>query len=217
MGRQSILSPGLSKNAVAATSSMSHPVRNTISSFASAGPAPDGRIKPDVVAPGDPVTSVYGRSEGSQMHSCSTTGKTGTSMATPVVGGTSAIVRQYFRDPRFWASLCDPSYPSCKNGVIHPKGSLLKGILVHSGTTMAIYNGVYSSIGKVTLNTLPDGLQGYGRVTLNSALPTLPAASSPFSLFVDQVNMTDFTQLEYDVTVTSSSTVLKVFGIATYG
>ena len=54
----SIVSPALGKNALAVGSSMSGANRLTtggidnISAFSSQGPTPDGRIKPDVLAPG---------------------------------------------------------------------------------------------------------------------------------------------------------------------
>ena len=72
-----------------------------VASFSSFGPTEDGRIKPDLVAPGE-ITSSAGRVDGKlndsrSMH-CSVTTIAGTSMATPVVAGATALIRQYFTD-----------------------------------------------------------------------------------------------------------------------
>lgn len=58
-----VLSPAQAKNVVAVGSSESGGVADkdidTVSYFSSKGPTIDGRIKPDVVAPGDPTWSAY--------------------------------------------------------------------------------------------------------------------------------------------------------------
>jgi len=57
-GRRTILSPALSKNAVAVAASFNSVNGiGDIPDFSSTGPAPDGRIKPDIVAPGMSINS----------------------------------------------------------------------------------------------------------------------------------------------------------------
>ena len=52
-GQESILSPGLAKNAMAIGAVHNDPLSmNMVSDFSAQGPANDGRIKPDVLAPG---------------------------------------------------------------------------------------------------------------------------------------------------------------------
>ena len=62
-GEGTVLSPAQGKNVVAVGASESAGVSgkdlDTVSSFSSKGPTIDGRIKPDVLAPGDPNWSAY--------------------------------------------------------------------------------------------------------------------------------------------------------------
>lgn len=58
-----VLSPAQAKNVVAVGASKSGPGSDqeydTVSYFSSKGPTVDGRIKPDIVAPGDPTWSAF--------------------------------------------------------------------------------------------------------------------------------------------------------------
>ncbi|CAN0175739.1 unnamed protein product, partial [Hapterophycus canaliculatus] len=94
-----VLSPAQGKNVVAVGSSESggedSKDSDTVSYFSSKGPTIDGRIKPDVVAPGDPNYSASADPSG---ETCEMAFQTGTSMATPVVAGNGAMARQYFRE-----------------------------------------------------------------------------------------------------------------------
>ena len=55
----------------------------------------DGRIKPDIVVPGESIYSARGHKQSSS-ETCDLVSKQGTSMATPVAAGAAALVRQYF-------------------------------------------------------------------------------------------------------------------------
>ncbi|CAN0472885.1 unnamed protein product, partial [Laminaria digitata] len=74
---------------------------DTVSSLSSYGPTRDGRIKPEVVAPGDMV-SVWTTShfDGTDGHSCRLYAYWGTSMSCPIVAGASAMVRSRIIMPR---------------------------------------------------------------------------------------------------------------------
>lgn len=67
---------------------------DNIASFSSHGPAADGRIKPDLLAPGYSINSVQARSENNDGNSCSLEMKAGTSMATPVAAGSAVLIRR---------------------------------------------------------------------------------------------------------------------------
>jgi subtilisin family serine protease len=104
----SISSPGTAKNVITVGASENNrPEKGNIADnpaelafFSSRGPASDGRCKPDIVAPGTWILSTrsslaqpekYWGVEG-QYYAYSS----GTSMATPIVAGMLALVREYF-------------------------------------------------------------------------------------------------------------------------
>lgn len=156
------------------------------------------RYKPDLIAPGDSLMSA--KSNGQQGKSCETIFKTGTSMASPCAAGNALLIRQYFQDPdkKFWLAVCSPLYPSCAS--FTPSGVLIKALLLHSGSAMALYNGGGSD--DVPLGAAPDSYQGYGRVTLSNALP-LKGTYTTFDLFVDdQVQLGEYSTVKYNVIIT---------------
>jgi hypothetical protein len=203
-GFYSIGTPATAKNSMAIGASQSNSQFDTIAYFSSMGPTFDGRIKPDVVAPGFFTTS-SDADPGSS--SCGTTLKAGTSMATPAVAGNAAIIRQFFEDSSFWATTCNPSYSKC--GAMNPRGATVKAMLVHSGEAMSSYPGGATE-GTVTLGTTPDILQGFGRVTLSNILPLSGTTVAGLDLFVDELSMTSYTTTTYQVTVTDTTAPLKV-------
>lgn len=89
-GARTVLSPALAKNSIAVAASET--TRNgdqlkmhNLASFSAIGPSPDGRIKPDIAAPGHYTISANaaaGSSTGASSATCSTSSKSGTSMAT---------------------------------------------------------------------------------------------------------------------------------------
>lgn len=117
--------------------------------FSSRGPTADGRMKPDVIAPGTWILSTK-----STMLSGTATGWApfpnsskyfymgGTSMATPLTAGAVAAIRQYLRRERAIAT---------------PSAALIKAVLIVAASRLP--------------NTAPaqaivDNHQGYGRVNL---------------------------------------------------
>ena len=207
-GPGSILSPGLSKNAITVGASYNTLKNmNAMASFSSIGPTFDGRIKPDVAAPGDSIRSADAYPESISFDSCDTLTMSGTSMATPIVAGTAALMIQYFKNAKFWASFCNPAYFLCSNGAFSPLGPTIKALLMHSAVGMNSY--ISSSGFSIPLTTTPDFNQGYGRIDLLNILPLVIYDKCPYALFLDEAVLTPLTEYTYKVYVKSLSQPLK--------
>jgi hypothetical protein len=129
------------------------PSYESIDPSSSVGLTADGRVKPDLVAPGT-ISSVEGGSQ------CGYTVKGGTSMAAPAVAGAAAIVRQYF---------ADAFYPGGQKGlgVVHSaSGSLVKAVLIGGAHSLRGFSGL-----QALPLAAPSGVQGWGRVSLIDSLP----------------------------------------------
>lgn len=88
-------------------------------SFSSWGPTDDGRVKPDLVAPGVSIMSSTGSSE---FNTESYSALSGTSQATPAVAGISALMLEQFR-------LSNPGEPD-------PVPSAIKTAMVHTAVDL---------------------------------------------------------------------------------
>ena len=141
---------------------------NYLSSFSSRGPTPDGRLKPDIVAPGEELKSV--KSDGSlSSNNCpiSSTGllsMMGTSMATPLTAGTAVLLRQYLTQGWYPSGRPTPS-----DSIEYVPSSLLKAILMNSGQNVG--GSVKTKSHSVHVEPVPSIFQGYGRISLASVLP----------------------------------------------
>lgn len=131
-----------------------------LAAFSSRGPTKDGRIKPEIVAPGTNILSnrshnpdaetLWGEYNGDYVWSG------GTSMATPLTAGAAAVVRQYLVENR---------------KVVDPSAALLKAVLIH--TAFDLFPGQFGEVGKSRgqelLKRRPNTDEGYGRVDVERA------------------------------------------------
>ncbi|MCD6383929.1 MAG: S8 family serine peptidase, partial [Thermoplasmata archaeon] len=162
-GNGSISTQATAKNCIAVGASENY--RPTLGSsannisqlayFSSLGPTDDGRIKPDVVAPGTwilstrstLITDPWNHYWGSQSLYNSVNSyyayMGGTSMSTPIVAGSVALLRQYMVE---------------KEGH-DPSSALLKALLINGARPL---NGDLSSI--------PNNREGWGRINLTLSL-----------------------------------------------
>ena len=206
LGSSSITMDASSKNVIAVGSSESSGGNmDYIAWYSSQGPAYDGRIKPDIIAPGDSLMSTL--SNGANGASCGTEYKTGTSMAAPAAAGSALLVRQYFVDKnsQFWLAMCDSTYTSCSSDGFKPSGVLVKAILLHAGEKMILWNGAQGGGEDVPLGAPPDFSQGYGRISFQNVLP-LPNIYTNFDLFVDDlIKLKENDKKEYFIDIPSSS------------
>jgi subtilisin family serine protease len=157
-GFGSIGSPALAKNVISVGASLNYPANTQfVAAFSSRGPTPDGRIKPDVVAPGHTIFSAA--ASGNSDSTCATVGRSGTSMATPAVAGSVALIREYFAKGYY------PSGYATSNNAYNPSAALVKAVLINSAEDVIREDG---SI--LATSNAPDAYQGFGLVSLENSL-----------------------------------------------
>ncbi|MEW5762939.1 MAG: S-layer homology domain-containing protein [Bacillota bacterium] len=131
VGASQSVRPGLSPDAVDA---------GQPAGFSSRGPAADGRIKPDLVAPGTGVISTASRLVGGNfLPNRAYSRMQGTSVAAAVAGGAAALLREYFVR---------------EEGMARPSAALLKAALIN---------------GARPLGAAPEA-EGFGRLDLACAV-----------------------------------------------
>ena len=115
----------------------------------SRGPAKDGRIKPDVCAPGTQVKSTESlydsKNNGTRLSYY--THMSGTSMSTPLAAGACADIRQYLME----------------NGYESPSSALVRAVLINGCRSMGF--GQYSNNSEIP-NKTPNCVNGFGHVNL---------------------------------------------------
>jgi len=157
-GSQSIAPPATAKNVLTVgASTTGRPgtgAAGSVASFSSIGPTADGRIKPDIVAPGVQICSARayeaqnpaGWSCSSARHSGTSTplymSADGTSTATPVVGGAALLARQFLRQELLITS---------------PDSALIKAVLINGAKDLGTAN-------------IPNMDEGWGQLDLEESL-----------------------------------------------
>lgn len=120
-----------------------------LSDFSSHGPAADGRIKPDLTAPGTAITGgrtgteeLFGNIDSAHRWS------SGASHAAAHVAGAAALFTQFWKDGHSGA---------------YPSPALVKAALI---------NGAQEMNGAGSLATVPNSAEGWGRLNLQNVLKT---------------------------------------------
>ena len=174
---------------------ISRPMSNNVqglAAFSSRGPCNDGRIKPDIVAPGTDIISTRTRKVAATGWG-TVSGNTnyiymgGTSMATPLTAGAAGLARQWV---------------TTTGGITNPSAALLKALLINGARNMA--PGQYLSGSKQEIATArPDKSQGWGHVDLYN---TLQPASNQFLNLVDTNSLSTGQTNTFTLTVSATST-----------
>jgi hypothetical protein len=193
-GIQTIGSPAVAKNVIATGASQNNRFdfliydegQEAMADFSSRGPAEDGRIKPDVVAPGTWIASL--RSEFADDNNAwlpisdEYMYQGGTSQAGPHVAGAAAVFIQYYVD----------TYAIGK-----PSPALIKAALISSAVDMEDEAG--------TIPT-PNMDEGWGRVDLTEIIE-----SGLTHDFIDQTNLLTTGQVyERQIIISSTDQPFKV-------
>jgi hypothetical protein len=170
----------------------------TLSYYSGVGPTPDLRMKPDLVGFGTGVMSADSRTQ------CSATDMTGTSMATPNVAGSAALIRDYLAQGYYPTGVATSA-----NANTAPSATLIKSLLITSARPIAeletsqqdkiVFASApcdghqLSDTPNLGLGTVPSYHQGHGLVeTYNTLLLRSSSDSTlPFGLSMwDNVNIT---------------------------
>jgi hypothetical protein len=199
LGPYSIPSPGNGKNVVCvgSTRNTTQDSDENLSDFSGIGPAADGRIKPDLVAPGVNISAYSDHSI--LTGNCNLGTGAGTSFATPTAAGAGALVREYF-DRGFY-----PAGAATASDAFDPSAALVKAMLIASAESLQ-----GTRLGQ-PVTPAPSMEQGFGRIDLSRALSF---DDSPFRLFaVDRASAFSAGNLDpivFQLTVNSAAQPLEV-------
>ena len=185
-----------------------------LADFSSLGPTLDGRIKPDIVAPGYFLLSARSHF-GSQEGKCSLSNKNdmklqlkemgGTSMSTPVVASAATLVRQYFTDGFY-----PYGKPSVNAEYTQPSAALIKAILIQSARGMkglARKTDSFTHFNKKHRTIF----EGHGLINLSNTLKLANNPQTPQDLFViDRQEITTDIIHSYTFNVGDNATELAI-------
>lgn len=160
--RSSLSAPGSAKNTLQIGGTRIG-VRDddTLAYFTLHGPARDGRIKPDLVAPARVMSGA--RDFDDDPSTCDDSRQDGTSFAAPTVAAAAALVRQYY---------ADGFYPTGAANDAHrftPSAALLKATLIASARGVPWRGDIMTGTRVATL-PVPSHEQGWGFPVLDDAL-----------------------------------------------
>jgi hypothetical protein len=183
-GSQTVDSPASAKNVIATGASENVPGAlalgyglyadgpDTMADFSSRGPCEDGRIKPDVVAPGTWIASAASSAAFNEASIAWTAIDNyyvymgGTSMSGPYAAGAAAVFVQYYK------SMHTNTMPS---------PALVKAALINSANELDEMNGGPGPI--------PNNDEGWGRITLTNIIVTNLNTAPRYYEYVDQTTL----------------------------
>lgn len=165
-----------------------------MAAFSSRGPTLDGRYKPDIVAPATNIMSVRSSKASYEGWGYSPDEHYmfmgGTSMATPIVSGTAALIREYL----------------IKSGISQPSSALIKATLLNTADHMG--SGQYGNHTPPEIPLItPNNVNGWGRVNLGNGI----YPESPISIiYKDNEDLETNQTITYTFEVIDSQYPLKI-------
>jgi hypothetical protein len=171
-----------------------------MAAFSSRGPCKDGRIKPDICAPGTYVASTRTHAiplatgilwgQGTLLSGNSNyVFSGGTSMACPLVSGAAAILREYLRVNRYWTN---------------PPAALIKAMLLNGATDNV--PGQYGTGATQEMGPAPNNVEGWGRLNVERAF----YGDANYRMFLATGIFTTASQFTTNITVYYTNDPLKV-------
>ena len=190
-GTSQISPPGTAKNVLSVgastTGTGSSASAGLVASISSQGPTLDGRIKPDVVAPGIELCS--GRAEEAKSPSGLSCGSgthgdgdplymslSGTSQATAVTGGVASLTREFLRE---------------QIGINSPSASLIKAAIINGATDLGTPD-------------IPNNLEGWGQINLEKTVLPTDGSTVLSTYFDDKKSLRSGFGLLYDLSLDPS-------------
>jgi hypothetical protein len=186
--------------------------QNNLAFFSSRGMTEDKRFKPDLVAPGYQVQSMHsdgkidsfqcGTSKPAHDNDASVLTMKGTSMATPVVAGSLALIREYLRLGYYPTGSRNET-----NSMPNPSSALIRALAIHSavplkGTLDHDYRGTLTQL---SMESSPNPYTGFGQLSLNTILKF---NDSNFDISIqDRVSILNGYQQKYCIRATEKGSI----------
>ena len=177
-------SPGNAKNVLCAGGCQNAAYANFTWNGSSPGPAGDGRIRPDIVTPGENVASSWYTGDAAEV------AISGTSMSCPIAAGNAGLIRQYFTDGYY-------PFGTAGGYEFTPSAALLKAMMINSAETDYFNHPV------------PDDNVGWGRPNLDNAL-YFPGDSRRLVIRDYQEGLPTGTKFSTEIEVNSSAEPLRI-------
>ena len=163
-----------------------------MAAFSSRGPCPDGRIKPDIVAPGTNIIST----KSSLATALWTTGGLsgglensyifggGTSMSTPLTAGAATLVREFYTDVEG----------------ITPSAALIKATLLNGAADISPGQYPPPDPQEIPAPPRPNNVEGWGRVDLETSIFSAAPKTLRYADITTSLNTGESRIYDFDVT-----------------